>query len=193
MGERQPAVSARDCKPVSPKSAAVVYLSVLVCVVQRHRHVLLLLLLLVHNPFPVSMSASATVAVSLACAPCCLAMKQGGGNRSRACPASHQIYERHMGGSLQSALHNPAVGMASTRSSPSARVFEEFPHGRLVAVHLPGVTGQLALAEPLGEDRMIFDQLWRKTSRPVRHHGHHHHISTTRSAKRPRMPASSRA
>ena len=36
-----------------------------------------------------------------------------------------------------------------------ARLVEEFPHGRLVAVHLPGVSGQLTLSQLPGEDKVV--------------------------------------
>ena len=42
-------------------------------------------------------------------------------------------------------------------------------HRLLVAVHLPGVTGQLALTKLLGEDRVLFDPSCRQTLRSVHH------------------------
>jgi len=78
----------------------------------RHRdvvvilhHLLLLLLLLEHHPVSVSVSdpttVSGTAAASLACCPCRLAMRPGGGNRSRARPPSPEM--PGLVGSLQAA------------------------------------------------------------------------------------------
>jgi hypothetical protein len=52
----------------------------------------------------------------------------------------------------------------------ASRSLEEFSHGLLVEVILPGFTGHLAAL--LGEDIVPWDPSWREASQVVRHHQH---------------------